>query len=141
MKLYKNSSSSGEGEDKHTTSDVLTITVRATNPEQEVSDNFSYYWTKADRLEQERILFNLKLITQQTLNTIAQSRDYDSIESLCSYAASDVEKYQKEGKAGCAWRDACWAKYYEAASLMEKNGSSSCPSTDDYLASLPNISW
>jgi len=48
-------------------------------------------------------------ITQERLDTFAQSRNYDNILSACSYASSQVPKFQSEGQQCVNARDNTWA--------------------------------
>lgn len=47
--------------------------------------------------------------TQNRLDTFAQSRGYDGILSLCTYATSSILKFQTEGQYGVQARDDTWA--------------------------------
>lgn len=47
--------------------------------------------------------------TQNRLDSFAQSRGYDGILSLCTYATSSVVKFQAEGAYGVQARDDTWA--------------------------------
>lgn len=40
------------------------------------------------------------------MTSVVQARDYDTIESCCSYYNSGVERYRLEARAMVAWRDA-----------------------------------
>jgi len=68
---------------------------------------------------QERTLPNPQAIqseiikaVQIRLDTFAQSRNYDSILSACTYATSVIEKFSSEGQYAVNARDMTWAELY-----------------------------
>ena len=68
---------------------------------------------------QERTLPNPQAIqseiikaVQLRLDTFAQSRNYDSILSACTYATSVIEKFSSEGQYAVNARDMTWAELY-----------------------------
>lgn len=56
--------------------------------------------------EQFEVIANVE--TQVRLDAFAQTRNYDSMLSLCSYATSAVANYAQEGQYGISSRDATW---------------------------------
>ena len=48
---------------------------------------------------------------QEKLNAFAKTRNYDSIESLCSYATDPNPAFQAEGQRGVVIRSQVWAEY------------------------------
>jgi hypothetical protein len=77
---------------------------------------------------------------QSMLDLKAAERRYDNILSACTYATSTQPKFQAEGQACVAWRDAVWSKCYE---LMEQvdSGALAQPTVDELLAMLPAMEW
>lgn len=65
------------------------------------------------KAKKEYLISNLIEVTQYRLDSFANTRDYDNILSLCTYATSTNEKFRKEGQYGVEARDATWAKLYE----------------------------
>ena len=68
---------------------------------------------------QERTLPNPQAIqseivqaVQLRLDTFAQTRNYDSILSACTYATSVIEKFSSEGQYAVNARDMTWAELY-----------------------------
>jgi len=49
---------------------------------------------------------------QLRLDTFAQSRNYDSILSACTYATSVIQKFSTEGQCAVNARDMTWAELY-----------------------------
>ena len=77
---------------------------------------------------------------QHILDSVAQSRNYDGILSMCSYATSQNAPFAAEAKAGVEWRDAIWLKAYEIMSAV-KAGTVPQPTIDAFIAELPAIVW
>lgn len=77
---------------------------------------------------------------QSMLDLKAAERRYDNILSACTYATSTQPKFQAEGQACVAWRDAVWSKCYE---LMEQvdAGTLAQPTIEELLAMLPTMEW
>ena len=78
---------------------------------------------------------------QSLLNITAQSRGYDDILSLCTYATSSIPKFSGEGQAGVNWRDAVWGTCYTILAQVEQGIVPMPTSIDDILVQLPGISW
>lgn len=77
---------------------------------------------------------------QAMLDEKARERRYDNILSACTYATSTQPKFQAEGQACVAWRDAVWSRCYE---LMEQVDASTLaqPTIDELLGMLPTMEW
>lgn len=79
--------------------------------------------------------------TQARLDEFAQTRSYDGILSLCTYATSTNAKFQAEGQYGVEARDATWAKLYEILAEVEA-GTRPIPSGySDIEPELPALQW
>ena len=79
-------------------------------------------------------------VTQQYLDNFARTRNYDGILSACTYATSTVSKFQAEGQACVAWRDAVWTTCYKILGEVE-SGQRPAPSGEDLVALLPTMTW
>jgi hypothetical protein len=79
--------------------------------------------------------------TQQRLDSFAQTKFYDNILSLCSYATSKNPKFQIEGQYGLDARDSTWTKLDEIlAEVIE--GTRPMPSSySDIESELPTLTW
>jgi hypothetical protein len=77
---------------------------------------------------------------QSMLDMKARERLYDSILSACTYATSTQPKFQSEGQACVAWRDAVWAKCYDLMSAVDA-GTLAQPTIDELLSMLPTMEW
>ena len=78
---------------------------------------------------------------QAYVDATAQSRDYDSGNSLASYTASTVEAWRAEAEAFVAWRDAVWSDVIERLAQVEAGDVEPPESPDALIASLPDIDW
>jgi hypothetical protein len=77
---------------------------------------------------------------QHMLDAKARERNYDGILSACSYATSTVSKFKNEALACVAWRDAVWAQCYASLAAVQA-GHMAPPSKDEFVASLPQLTW
>lgn len=77
---------------------------------------------------------------QVMLDSKARERNYDGILSACTYATSTVPKFQAEGQACVAWRDAVWAACYDAMALVE-SGAIPQPTVAELVAMMPPLVW
>jgi hypothetical protein len=77
---------------------------------------------------------------QRHVDAQAQSRRYDSGNSLASYVASTNEAWAAEAQVFVAWRDAVWLyAYTELDKVMA--GERDQPSVEDFIGELPLIGW
>lgn len=79
--------------------------------------------------------------TQDRLDTFAQTRGYDGILSLCTYATSPTQKYATEGQYGVSARDNTWHDFYK---LMDDVNAGLAPMPTNYsevVAVLPVLEW
>jgi len=84
---------------------------------------------------------NIVSQTQQRLDEFAQTRGYDGVLSLCTYATSANSKFQQEGQCGVEVRDATWTKLYEILAEVEA-GTRPIPSGyADIEPELPALVW
>jgi hypothetical protein len=77
---------------------------------------------------------------QQLLDQTAQTRGYDGILSLCSYATSTNATFQAEGQAGVAFRDAVWNLAYSILAQVQA-GTMAQPDVPTFLTLLPAFTW
>lgn len=78
---------------------------------------------------------------QQRLDSFAQTRSYDSILSLCTYATSQVPKFATEGQYGVNARDAHWAKCYSILADVQTGTTPMPSSVDEVLNQMPALAW
>lgn len=78
---------------------------------------------------------------QQRLDTFAQTRNYDSILSACTYATSTVPKFKTEGQACVNLRDATWAAAYQILADVQAGDRPMPASIADIEADLPAAVW
>jgi len=78
---------------------------------------------------------------QARMDAFAQTRQYDSMDRLCSYANSTLPQWAAEGQRGIQLRDNTWAK---ATMILNEvvGGSRPVPeSIEDIEDELPELSW
>lgn len=77
---------------------------------------------------------------QAHVDQTAQSRLYDSGNSLASYVASTNTIWAAEAAAFVAWRDAVWLHAYADLDKVMA-GEREQPSVEDFIGELPAIEW
>jgi hypothetical protein len=91
--------------------------------------------------QQAELQQNIVAQTQQRLDSFANTRNYDGILSLCTYATSTVTKFQAEGQYGVEARDATWAKLYEIMAEVQVGTRPMPTGFADIEADLPTLAW
>ena len=89
--------------------------------------------------ERQRLIATITAEVQQRLDAFAQTRNYDSILSACTYATSTVPKFATEGQYCVNARDSTWAALYAVMADVQA-GIISMPSGIDDI-SLPVLEW
>lgn len=89
---------------------------------------------------QQQLQDELVATVQHHLDSVAQSRGYDGIMSLSTYAASTKTKFAAEGAAGLAWRDSVW-DYCWGVLADVQNGVRPIPTPQELVAELPQMTW
>jgi hypothetical protein len=77
---------------------------------------------------------------QTVVDQVAQSRLYDSGNSLASYANSTNPRWAAEAQAFIAWRDSVWAFAYDELARVEA-GQRPQPSIEQIVSELAPIRW
>lgn len=130
------------------------------NPTEEVASyeyDFNMFYTSAGYLDLDDVRANpanyLNYITydkaiqdrlaeaaQQFMDNAVQQRNYDNIQSVCTYVTSTNPKFKAEAEACVAWRDAVWTRCY---AIMDDcmAGKRTIPTPDELIAELPELSW
>lgn len=89
----------------------------------------------------EQLQRNFAAAIQQRLDTFAQTRNYDSILSACTYATSTVAKLKTEGQACVNLRDATWAAAYQILANVQAGKRPMPQDIADIEADLPALVW
>lgn len=79
--------------------------------------------------------------TQKRLDDFAQTRRYDGILSLCTYATSANPKFRQEGQYGVEARDATWAKLYQMLDEVQAGTRPTPIGYADIEGELPALVW
>ena len=77
--------------------------------------------------------------TQARLDHFAQTRNYDSIMSACTYASSSIPKFAAEGQYAVSIRDATWAALYALLADVQSGAAPMPASFTDVV--LPELVW
>lgn len=77
---------------------------------------------------------------QSLIDTHAQSRRYDSGNSLATYVSSSNPNWAAEAQAFVNWRDAVWAYAYAEMDQV-LSGERDQPSVEDFIGELPELVW
>ena len=78
---------------------------------------------------------------QARLDQWAQSRGYDGILSACTYATSQVNRFQAEGQRCVDLRDQTWARLYEILAEVEAGTRPVPMSLAEIEGDLPMLTW
>jgi hypothetical protein len=78
---------------------------------------------------------------QSRLDTFAQTRNYDSILSACTYASSTVAQFASEGQQCVNVRDATWGKLYQIMQEVEAGTRPMPAGYADIESELPELAW
>lgn len=78
---------------------------------------------------------------QLRLDTFAQSRNYDSILSACTYSTSVIEKFSSEGQYAVNARDMTWAELYTILGEVQTGERPMPTGYADIESELPVLSW
>lgn len=77
---------------------------------------------------------------QNWMDSTVQVRNYDNINSACTYANSTDHIFAAEGLACVKWRDAVWRKCYDMLAEV-KAGTRAIPTAEEVIAELPALEW
>lgn len=79
--------------------------------------------------------------TQQRLDIFAQTRNYDGVLSLCTYASSPNAKFQAEGQYGVEARDTTWTKLLNILAEVEAGTRPMPTGYAEIEPELPPLVW
>jgi hypothetical protein len=79
-------------------------------------------------------------MVQKRLDDFAKTRGYDGILSACTYASSQVPKFQTEGQYAVNARDSSWAMCYVILADVQ-DGIRPLPTVAEVEAELPALVW
>jgi hypothetical protein len=79
--------------------------------------------------------------TQMKLDDFAKIRNYDNIQSACTYASSSISKFKEEGQRCIDLRDQTWSTLYTILDDVNSGVTPFPTSFDDIQPLLPELSW
>lgn len=88
----------------------------------------------------QRLVQNLTAQTQRRLDAFAQTRKYDNMLTLCTYATSSNAAFAAEGQYGVHARDITWAKLFEILAEIEA-ATRQVTSWTDIEGEMPLLAW
>lgn len=113
--------------------------------------NWVHAWSIRDWTQEEIDEFNANQAlalqnavvsaTQARLDTFAQTRNYDSILSACTYSSSAIPKFKTEGQYCVNARDATWATLYQVLAQVQAGELPMPTSFADIESLLPVLEW
>ncbi|MBK3745656.1 hypothetical protein G3A39_41595 [Paraburkholderia aspalathi] len=81
-----------------------------------------------------------RLVIQSHLDTTAQQRQYDRMQTAISYRGDPNPQYAAEADALFIWRSEVWT--YAMAELAKvESGARAIPTVDEFIAELPAFVW
>lgn len=89
----------------------------------------------------EQVKKDITTAVQSRLDAFAQTRNYDSILSACTYASSTVAQFAQEGQLCVNLRDATWGKLYQIMQEVEAGTRPMPASYADIESELPALAW
>lgn len=92
-------------------------------------------------VDPQQLQADIVAATQARLDAFAQTRNYDSILSACTYASSAIPKFSAEGQAAVNGRDATWAALYTVLADVQTGKSPMPGSFADIEPLLPVLAW
>jgi hypothetical protein len=78
---------------------------------------------------------------QKRLDEFAQTRNYDSILSACTYSTSNVVKFKTEGQFAVDARDSSWAILYQILADIQDGKRPMISSFADIELEFPTLTW
>lgn len=92
-------------------------------------------------VKNQQLWAEFTLDTQKRLDIFAQTRGYNDILSLCTYATSPTQKYATEGAYGVQARDNTWFDFYELMDKVAANLEPMPTTFQEVEAYLPVLEW
>jgi hypothetical protein len=91
---------------------------------------------------QEAARAHFEFFVQKRLDSFAQTRGYDNMNSLIAYANEyePNQTYRQEGARGVVLKSLTWQKCYEIMAEV-LSGSRPMPTEDELTAELPALVW
>lgn len=75
----------------------------------------------ADHLTSSDYIALAKADLQNIIDAVARVKDYDDGATCASYANSTNKVFKQDAKDFIAWRDECWATYFDAVNKFQSN--------------------
>ncbi|MEW9586724.1 hypothetical protein [Paraburkholderia sp. DGU8] len=130
---------------------TATQTVARNGVTQDAGGNWVTAWVVTDMtadqvaaaqaFSQQQLQASVVQRTQQRLDDFAKTRNYDGILSACTYAASSVAQFAKEGGYAVTARDATWNTLYSILADVTSGKRATPTGYADIEPELPTLAW
>ena len=130
--------------------DSVTQTVQSSGPVLTNKGHYEQSWTIVDldpeivaqnqAAKLEQLKSSIVQQVQSRLDSFAQTKNYDSILSACTYANDNNETFKNEGQYCVEKRSATWEALYAILAEVEA-GTRTVTSFADIEADLPTLAW
>lgn len=115
--------------------------IQINNEVREMNDEEFLEWESRSVKSPEALQSEIVQAVQLRLDTFAQTRNYDSILSACTYATSVIEKFSSEGQYAVNARDMTWAELYTILGEVQGGLRPMPTGYSEIESELPLLSW
>jgi hypothetical protein len=101
----------------------------------------AFEYTYIDGVLDLPMLPYLEIETQRRLDTFAQTRGYENINSASTYISSSVDKYKNEGTYAATARDSTWSALYQIIEDVTDGRREKIVDFSKIESELPSLTW
>ena len=101
----------------------------------------AFEYTYIDDVLDLPMLPYLEIETQKRLDTFAQTKGYENINSATTYISSSVTKYKNEGTYASTVRDSTWTALYQIIDDANDGRRNQIKEFSEIVSELPTLVW